>query len=304
MAALLKELRFPVPWGQLAAKAWGPIEGRPVLCLHGWQDNANTFDRLIPLLPKENHYLALDFSGHGQSSHLPQGMRYQHLDYVTDVHRVVTGLGWKKFSILAHSMGGAIGGLFASTFPERVKQLILLDSYGFFPIVSELLLKHLEKAITHYSRLEAVTNSKVYTPEVALQRLLTANSALTPETGKLLLERGTKAVPGGVIFSRDLRVTVNNAAPLSLEQCLEIMKNIQASVHVIMATDGLTVDQMRGVYTGVGQRLLHCYQETLKERCQITCVDGNHFVHLNEPEKVAEIITSELQKVPNIKSQL
>ncbi|MEE6517181.1 hypothetical protein FKM82_027230, partial [Ascaphus truei] len=90
MPALLKELRFAVPWGQLAAKAWGPQEGRPVLCLHGWLDNANTFDRLIPLLPQACHYVALDFSGHGMSSHRPPGVRYEHLDYVTDVHRAVT----------------------------------------------------------------------------------------------------------------------------------------------------------------------------------------------------------------------
>ncbi|KAG8436443.1 hypothetical protein GDO86_007511, partial [Hymenochirus boettgeri] len=91
MFPLVKELRFAVPWGHLAAKAWGNCDGLPVLCLHGWLDNANSFDRLVPLLPKDHHYVALEFSGHGLSSHLPQGVRYQHIDYVTDVHRVVTG---------------------------------------------------------------------------------------------------------------------------------------------------------------------------------------------------------------------
>ncbi|KAE8611128.1 hypothetical protein XENTR_v10012351 [Xenopus tropicalis] len=290
MSALLKELRFTVPWGQLAAKAWGPSDGRPVLCLHGWLDNANTFDRLIPLLPNDHHFVALDFSGHGLSSHMPEGVRYQHVDYVSDVHRVVTQLGWRQFSIMGHSMGGVVGGLFASVFPKLVKNLILLDSYGFFPVNADMIQTHLKKIISYYSRLEGVSAGKIYSPEGALQRLLEANVSLTQETAKLLLERGTKTVEGGVVFSRDIRVTVNNSLPLSTEQCVLMLSKIQADVHIIMANEGLTADMMRGVYTDVGQALLKGFRESLKERCQVTVVDGNHFVHLNEPEKVAGII--------------
>lgn len=304
MAFLLKELRFKVPWGHLAAKAWGTSEGRPVLCLHGWLDNANTFDRLIPLLPQENYYVALDFSGHGQSSHMPTGMRYQHVDYVTDIHRVVTSLGWQRFSILAHSMGGVAGGLFASVFPETVQQLILLDSYGFFPVSSDILTSHLKKAITHYSRLEGANPAKVYTPEGALQRLLDGNSSVNSDTAQVLLQRGTKPVAEGVVFSRDIRISVNNSVPLSLEQCLHIMKSIQANVHVILANEGISADLMRGVYTDVGQALLRGYKEYLKGRFQSTIVDGNHFVHLNEPEKIAQIIVNQLYERPAVHSQL
>lgn len=31
--------------------------------LHGWMDNAGTFDTLIPLLPKELSYLSIDLPG-------------------------------------------------------------------------------------------------------------------------------------------------------------------------------------------------------------------------------------------------
>ncbi|KAM4022310.1 serine hydrolase-like protein 2 isoform 1-T2 [Anomaloglossus baeobatrachus] len=304
MTFLLKELRFKVPWGHLAAKAWGSSKGRPILCLHGWLDNANTFDRLIPLLPQEYYYVALDFSGHGQSSHLPKGMRYQHMDYMSDVHRVVTSLGWQKFSIIAHSMGGVVGGMFASLFPETVQLLILLDSYGFFPVSSELILNHLRKTIIHYSRLEHVNGTKVYTPEGALQRLLDGNPSLNSDTAKVLLQRGTKPTPGGVVFSRDIRITVNNSAPLSLEQCLHILKSIQSDVHIILANEGISADLMRGVYTDVGQTLLRGFKENLKERFQSTIVNGNHFVHLNEPEKIASIIVNQLYNRPYIHSQL
>lgn len=62
-----------MPWGIVAGKWYGPENVRPILMLHGWQDNAGTFNTLIPLLPQNHSYLALDLPGHGLSSRLPAG---------------------------------------------------------------------------------------------------------------------------------------------------------------------------------------------------------------------------------------
>lgn len=50
----VSELSVSVPWGEIRGKVWGPDQGRPVLCVHGWADNCGTFNTLIPLLPKGN----------------------------------------------------------------------------------------------------------------------------------------------------------------------------------------------------------------------------------------------------------
>ncbi|XP_034630811.1 serine hydrolase-like protein 2 isoform X3 [Trachemys scripta elegans] len=238
VAGMVSELKFPVPWGHIAAKAWGSPQGRPVLCLHGWLDNANTFNRLIPLLPKDYYYMAMDFGGHGLSSHRPAGFPYHFLDYVSEIRRVTAALKWSRFTLMGHSLGGSVAGMFSCIFPEMVDKLILVESYGFFPAPQkgDAWLNSKRKVIERLLSLEENKHQppKIRSPQEALQRLLQANSHLTEESGRILLQRGATEVPGGLVYNRDMRALTHNQDSLTLEQCVSFLNKIQASVLMIM----------------------------------------------------------------------
>ena len=68
-----RELTLDLPHLRLAARAWGDPSLPPLLALHGWLDNAASFDRLAPLLCEHFHIVALDLPGHGRSGHRPAG---------------------------------------------------------------------------------------------------------------------------------------------------------------------------------------------------------------------------------------
>lgn len=80
-------------------KWWGPWDQQPIVAIHGWQDNAATFDRLIELLPSNVAVLAIDLPGHGLSSHLPTGLHYYIFwDGLIALRRVIKYYKWNKVS--------------------------------------------------------------------------------------------------------------------------------------------------------------------------------------------------------------
>ncbi|XP_065272355.1 serine hydrolase-like protein 2 [Emys orbicularis] len=307
VAGMVSELKFPVPWGHIAAKAWGSPQGRPVLCLHGWLDNANTFNRLIPLLPKDYYYMAMDFGGHGLSSHRPAGFPYHFLDYVSEIRRVTAALKWSRFTLMGHSLGGSVAGMFSCIFPEMVDKLILVESYGFFPAPqeSDAWLNSKRKVIERLLSLEENKHQppKIRSPQEALQRLLQANNHLTEESGRILLQRGATEVPGGLVYNRDMRALTHNQDSLTLEQCVSFLNKIQASVLMIIAQDGIFNPEAENVSQNFVKLLREAFQSNLKH-FQFAEVTGNHFVHLNEPEVVAGLINIFLKRDQSSKARL
>ncbi|KAM4604460.1 serine hydrolase-like protein isoform 2-T2 [Polymixia lowei] len=253
----VSDLIVPVPWGEMRGKVWGPDHGRPVLCLHGWADNCGSFNTLVPLLPK--------------------------------------ALQWTRFSIIGHSMGGNIAGLFSALYPEMVDAVVLLDSYGFLPTDPKELPKVMRQGIEDLIKFEKKKEDKkerVYTYEKAFERLLAANPALSEQSVHILLERGLTQVEGGVVFSRDFRINLKNIVRISMEQSLEMQSRIQARLLVLLADEGFDKifaepDQKKFTST-----LLQGYRD---RNGVVVTVPGDHHVHLNCPETVAPFISDFLQ---------
>ncbi|XP_056227982.1 serine hydrolase-like protein isoform X2 [Seriola aureovittata] len=286
----VSELCVPVPWGEIRGKVWGPDHGRPVLCLHGWAEYCGTFNTLIPLLPKECRYVAVDLAGHGLSSHRPPGVFYSFSAYVADVRRVVDGLRWTNFSVIGHSMGANVAAMFSALYPEMVDALVLLDAYGFLPADPKEVSKVMRQGMDEMIQFEKKSEEKkrVYTYEKAVERLLTANPTLSEQSVRILLERGLVQVEGGFVFSRDLRVNFKNIVRITLEQSLEMQLRIQASVLVILADKGFEAKISESNHQKLFSALLQGYRD---RNHTVVTLPGDHHVHLNDPEVVAPLVS-------------
>lgn len=299
-----KELRIPVTYGHIAAKVWGNEQGENVLALHGWQDNAGTFDKLIPLLTPNLHIVAIDAPGHGLSSHKPLGAFYHLLEMLVDIKRVVDYLKWNKFSLLGHSMGGISALLFCSCFPEYVNNIILLDIIKPASRSPELLPNVTRTGVEFLLNVESKMSNPipVYSMEEAQSRLM-AVIEVTAESALILLKRGCKPSSDGkgVVFSRDIRLRATEDLHKPSHDDLKVfMRRIKCNMLMILGDKSF-------IYRTPEVRLLDDFIRIYEQNCQyfdIVTVDGNHFVHLNNPELVAPSINRFFSKTLNSVSKI
>jgi len=102
-------------------------DGAPwVVCVHGLTGNAHNFDALAPHLAAKYHVISVDVRGRGDSQWGPP-TEYLPQNYVTDLARMLEGLGATRASLIGTSMGGIISMTYAGGWPERVERLVVND---------------------------------------------------------------------------------------------------------------------------------------------------------------------------------
>ncbi len=103
--------------------------GRPLMLVHGFTGARTDFaDHLTPLAAAGWHVVAPDLRGHGETGGPRDASAYTVAAFVADVLALADDLGWDRFVLLGHSMGGVVAQQFALDHHERLAALILMDT--------------------------------------------------------------------------------------------------------------------------------------------------------------------------------
>ncbi len=111
----------------------GGKPGMPrAIFLHGWIASHQLYRKVWKELGELFHFHALDLVGFGDSDKPDPGTAaYDPPFYAESVRAFADAVGLTEpFTLVAQSMGGMVATEFAIRFPERVKQLVLVDSAG------------------------------------------------------------------------------------------------------------------------------------------------------------------------------
>jgi len=257
-----------------------------VLCLHGWLDNAASFLPLMPYFQKnlpDKRIIAIDWPGHGNSSHKSLDAHYHFIDWVYDLLQLFELNQWQQVDIVGHSMGGMVASAFTAAFPEKVRTLTLIDSIGLISAKTEQTTKQLRDGMlsrfkSNTKQLSSQPKKLHSTPESAIKARV-AVSDLKYEQAEILVNRGLLKEEHGFSWRTDSRLRNISPYRLTLKQAQQFIRDIKCPVQLIYGSDGSDM-----VNPGID------LFGPLFEQFSTIKLEGGHHVHMESPEKVVKLI--------------
>lgn len=119
----------------------GPVDGRPVVLMHGWGCNFSTVRSIAAILETGMHVFNLDLPGHGKSPEPPTIWGVG--EYTDFVKNFIDTLKLQDPVLIGHSFGGRIAIMLASQ--RSLSKIMLVDAAGIKPK------RHLKYYIKVYS---------------------------------------------------------------------------------------------------------------------------------------------------------
>ena len=253
-----------------AGLEWGDPEGYPILCLHGWLDNALSFSVMAPYLSRYR-LIALDLSGQGLSDHRSPDATYHIWDDIPQLLAVIESMGLLSLAVLGHSRGAAIAVLLATALQERCSHLILLDGMLPRPVASESAAQQFLQAQKDHQSLDARPPRLFSDAEAfvsARQRL-----GFSEQSARILAARALRKVQDGWVLTHDPRLNHASAVKLSPEMCAAFYEALTINTLALVAEEGLRTRDGLKESLGAVEGISSCTVET---------VPGSHHTHMEE----------------------
>ncbi|QHC23970.1 alpha/beta fold hydrolase [Streptomyces sp. GS7] len=94
-----------------------------VIAVHGWFADRSAFDPVLPDLDLDTfQYALVDLRGYGEAR--AEAGAYTTGEGAADVLALADLLGWERFSLIGHSMGGSVVQRVLAAAPHRVRRLV------------------------------------------------------------------------------------------------------------------------------------------------------------------------------------
>lgn len=281
----MKEIFYQLPHIKLCAVEYSPHqclindkqENKPdiVLAIHGWLDNAHSF---LPMMDYNQTLtvIAVELAGHGKSDHRSLDNTYQLLDYVYDLYSLIKSNKWNKVHLIGHSLGAVVASLFASTFPEMIDKLILIEGFGPITADPKETRQQLKKSINirYKAQIKRSSDKGYKSVEQAIKaRLLVSD--FNKDIATILVTRSLIKTDKKYRWRSDPKLKQLSSMKMVESQAIDLLSGITNSTLLILGEDG---------YQSLRDKL-DKRKNVLSSLNSLTFAGGHH-VHMQQPSLV------------------
>jgi haloalkane dehalogenase len=107
--------------------------GDPIVLLHGDPTWSYLYRNFIPPLSRRHRCIAPDHMGMGKSDTPRAHFPYRLSRHIANLENLLLHLNLQRITLVAHDWGGPVGLGFASRHPQRIKRLVLMNTWAFAP---------------------------------------------------------------------------------------------------------------------------------------------------------------------------
>lgn len=309
---ITKQFEIEVGWGKISGQIFSNSKdisaSQPIIALHGFLDNSNSFKPIAPHITNDNkyHIIAVDLPGMGLSSKVPQGIPYSTKLYVMSLRRVVNYFDLKKFVFLTHSFGCSIGLAYSACWPDEVSGISMIDfamkdcNIDNRDNIGECWRDGIDVYLKAEKDLQDKLNNnknpeKQLTYDHALSRLLESNKNIDENAAKILLERGLVVVNDKYEYSRDIRLVAGiSMRDYHMEfhgiyDCL--FKTLNSPVILIYATPPPYGNKLYGQIMQIMGKIA----ENSKSTVDLIPFEGTHHFHMLKPVEASKLVLNFLE---------
>jgi pimeloyl-ACP methyl ester carboxylesterase len=266
-------------------RAWGAARAPKLFMLHGWMDVSASFQFLVDALRRDWRVIAPDWRGFGLSEWAKEG-KYWFPDYFGDLDALLGHFQpGEPATLVGHSMGGNVAGMYAGIRPERVAKLVSLEGFG-------LAGPSPDKAPERYARwLDELRGEppgfRDYGSFEALaERLLGNNPRLSRERALFLARHwGSQKADGRVALASDPAHKLVNPVLYRVEEAEACWKRVVAPVLWVSGSETKIPAALKLSSTDIAAR-----KGRFRHLTERVIPQAGHMLHHDQPELLAELI--------------
>lgn len=225
---------------------------KTVLLIHGWADQASTFDPLTKQLSQEYSYVSVDLPGFGASQTPEKAWDIQAYSLFLD--KFLKKIDLNPEIIIGHSNGGAITIYSIASQILKAKKIVLIASSG---IRRNTKKKSLLKI--------SAKTAKIFT------------KPLPNSMQEKLKQKSYKAIGSDYLIAPNMKETFKNIVSYDVENDAQ---KISTPTLIIYGTDDKSTPAVYG----------KIFSDQIKNSKLEIIESGDHFIHQNKAREVADLI--------------